>query len=101
MPHHDARVSINGGVVEDNVEKILKTSRSRKGCTGIWKNGRNKGKDKTRPEEMFIVGRMRDRVECMMECRVNNSDRRRNALCDNVANVKGRNIKISRKVISL
>lgn len=71
-----------------------------KGCTGIWKNGRNDGNDKIRPEEKLIVGRIRDRVECMIECRVNNSERRRNALCDNVANVKGRNIRISRNVVS-
>lgn len=70
----------NDGVVDVRVLKILKTRRRRNGWTGSWKKGRKLGNDSIRPDEKFIVGKTRERVECMIECSVNNNERRRNAL---------------------
>jgi len=101
VPHQDASVPTNGRVADDSAEKILNTNKRRKGCTGSWKNGRNEGNERVRPDGRFIVGRTRDNVECMIECSVDNSERRRNALCDSVASVNGKNIRISRNIVSL
>jgi len=55
----------------------------------------------TYPYESAKVGRMNERVEWMMECNVKGRDRNKNADWDNVANVRGRQIKIASKVVSL
>jgi hypothetical protein len=44
---------------------------------------------------------MSERVEWMIECNVKSRDRNKNADWDNVANVRGRQIKIASKVVSL
>ncbi len=84
-----------------SVENTLNTSRSRNGWTGSWKKGRKLGNDRTRPEEKFMFGRSRERVEWKTECNVSNNESRRKAVWDRVASVRGKKMRISRNVVIL
>jgi hypothetical protein len=85
IPHHlprEFKYHRHGDRFERSEENVLNVTRIRMNGTGSWRIGSR--------DRVSGVGKRRNKVPCMIDCRDSNRDRSRNAGVESVASVKGK-----------